>query len=194
MEGDFKWSQLTGTWVGRGDDAAQGVPARFTRPETDDERKERLERKEKEKKEAEERKAQEEKLAAEEKAKQEASGVTTDASAAPTAPMGQGTDAQPAPIAPNPVQIPNPVPATGAGAGPAAAAPPPPPPAGVPPVVPSPDESKPMAPASAVPQQAPLVGETQAPAAAVSATDDDTVMTPAPPLGVEVEKTEQAAQ
>lgn len=43
---DFKWSKALGTWVGNGCDAAKGVPHRFLRPETEQEKKERLERKE----------------------------------------------------------------------------------------------------------------------------------------------------
>lgn len=211
MAGDFKFSQLTGTWVGRGDDAAQGVPARFTRPETEDERKERLERKEKEKKEAEERKEQEEKLAAEEKARLEASApppaeasapvpetTTEAASSTPMAPMVQGAvETQPLPVAsgsvpgPMPGTGPVPAPANGAGAG----ARPPPQPAGVPPVVPAPpDVAKPVAPAPLVPEQTTPAGETPAPAAPATAVDNDTVMTPAPPLGASTDQTGQAAQ
>lgn len=55
-KGNFKWSKLLSTWVGDGSDAAQGVPDRFTRPETEDEERERLERKEQEKKLADEQK------------------------------------------------------------------------------------------------------------------------------------------
>ncbi|PSR94578.1 YL1 nuclear protein-domain-containing protein [Coniella lustricola] len=50
IKGDFRWSQAMGTWVGKGEEAAKGVPTRFLRPETEEERKERLERKEQEKK------------------------------------------------------------------------------------------------------------------------------------------------
>lgn len=50
-----------GTWVGKGEDAAKGVPKRFLRPETEEERKERLERKEQEKKLAEEQEKEKEK-------------------------------------------------------------------------------------------------------------------------------------
>lgn len=207
MEGDFKFSQLTGTWVGRGDEAAAGVPARFTRPETEDERKERLERKEREKKEAEERKEQEEKLAAEEKARLEASGppaagaagavpppttTTTEASSAPLAPMGQSVaDAQPPPVVSGsaPVQDPTPAPAAGVAIGP------PPPPAGVPPVMPAPPGgTKPVAAAPLVPEQTTTTGETPIPAASAAAVDTDTVMTPAPPLGVASDQAGQTAQ
>ncbi|KKY31766.1 putative yl1-domain-containing protein [Diaporthe ampelina] len=186
MAGDFKWSQLTGTWVGRGDDAASGVPARFTRPETEDERKERLERKEREKKEAEERKEQEEKLAAEEKARLEASGPpTTEASPAPMAPMAHGgADTQPVPVASGSVSVPGPVlPAVdGAGAGP-------PPPVGVPPVMPSPDDAKAVALAPLVPEQTPTTGGLPTAAAPTAAIDTDTVMTPAPPLRTGMDQT-----
>lgn len=54
-KGDFRWSKLTNTWVGNGTDAAKGVPNRFTRPETEEEVKERLERKKAEEKLAEEK-------------------------------------------------------------------------------------------------------------------------------------------
>lgn len=203
MAGDFKFSQLTGTWVGRGDEAAAGVPARFTRPETEDERKERLERKEREKKEAEERKAQEEKLAAEKKAKLEASAppttatagvvlTTTEASSAPVAAMGQGTaDAQqPLPVASGSVPVPDPIPALAPTAGVAVGGPPPPP-AGMPPVMPAPpDGSKPAAAAPLVPEQTTTTGAIPTPAAV----DTDTVMTPAPPLEAGADQTGQAAQ
>lgn len=206
MAGDFKFSQLTGTWVGRGDDAAAGVPARFTRPETEDERKERLERKEREKKEAEERKEQEEKRAAEEKAKLEASGppateaatgatptMTTEASSAPAAPTAQGgANAQPLPVVsgsvPVPDSIPTPAPVAGVAVGPPA------PPAGVPPVMPAPVDTKPVGPAPLVSGQAITSGETPTQAAPVAAVDQDTVMTPAPPLGAGTDQTGQAAQ
>lgn len=208
MEGDFKFSQLTGTWVGRGDDAATGVPARFTRPETEDERKERLERKEREKKEAEERKAQEEKLAAEEKAKLEAAGppatevatgavptTTTEASSAPMAPMAQGgADTQPLPVASGSVPVPDPIPAPAPAAGVAVGAPPPP--VEVPPVMPAPApvDAKPVAPAPMLPGQISTPGEAPTQAAPVAAVDQDTVMTPAPPLGDGTDQTGQAAQ
>lgn len=203
MEGDFKFSQLTGTWVGRGDDAAAGVPARFTRPETEDEKKERLERKEREKKEAEERKEQEEKLAAEEKARLEASGPpaaeaptgpvptpTAETGSAPLAPMVQdGAVTQPPPVVAGSAPVPSPIPAPAPGAGVAAG--PPPPPAGVPPVMPAPpDGTKPVALAPSVPEQTTTTGETPTPAAV----DTDTVMTPAPPLGVATDQTGQGAQ
>lgn len=201
MAGDFKFSQLTGTWVGRGDDAAAGVPARFTRPETEDERKERLERKEREKKEAEERKAQEEKLAAEEKAKLEAAGppateaatgavptTTAEASSTPMAPMVQGgADTQPLPVASGSVPVPDPIPAPAPAAGVAVG--PPPPPAGVPPVMPAPVDNKPVAPAPMLPGQTSTTGEAPTQAAPVAAVDQDTVMTPAPPLGVGSDQT-----
>lgn len=200
MAGDFKFSQLTGTWVGRGDEAAAGVPARFIRPETEDERKERLERKEREKEEAEERKEQEEKLAAEEKAKLEASGppttgtagtvsTTGEASSAPVAPMGQGlADAQqPLPVAPNSVPVPAPTPGVAVG--------PPPRPTGVPPVMPAPpDGTKPVAAAPLVPEETTTTGETPTPGASAAAIDNDTVMTPAPPLEVGTDQTGQIAQ
>lgn len=207
MEGDFKFSQLTGTWVGRGDDAAAGVPARFTRPETEDEKKERLERKEREKKEAEERKEQEEKLAAEEKAKLEASGppatqaptgavptTTAEAGSAPLAPMVQdGAAAQPPPVVAGSAPVPNPIPAPAPAAG-VAVGPPPPPPAGMPPVMPAPpDGTKPVAPAPLVPEQTATAGETHTPAASAAAVDTDTVMTPAPPLGVATDQAGQTA-
>lgn len=197
MAGDFKFSQLTGTWVGRGDEAAAGVPARFTRPETEDERKERLERKEKEKKEAEERKEQEEKLAAEEKAKLEASAPpSTEASSAPVAPMGQGVAAaqQPLPVASGSVPVPDSIPApapkaAGVTVGPT------PPPAGVPPVMPAPlDVTKPLAPAPLVPEQATTAGEATTQAISATAVDNDTVMTPAPPLGALADQTGQPPQ
>lgn len=194
VAGDFKWSQLTGTWVGRGDDAAQGVPARFTRPETEDERKERLERKEREKKEAEERKEQEERAAAEEKARLrlEASGpqpsteapgtaaTTTGTSSAPMAPMGQGADAQPLPPASGSV----PAPALDAVSTPAGGASiPPPPPVGVPLSMPAPGDTKPVGPVPSVPGQTATTGGIPTPTTAPAATGDtDTVMTPAPPL------------
>lgn len=207
MAGDFKFSQLTGTWVGRGDDAAAGVPARFTRPETEDERKERLERKEREKKEAEERNAQEEKLAAEEKAKLETAGppateaatgavltTTTEASSAPMASMVHGgADTQPLPVAsgsvPVPDPIPAPAPAAGVAVGPTA------PPAGVPPVISAPpNDAMPVAPAPLVPGQTSTTGEAPTQAAPVAAMDQDTVMTPAPPLGAGTDQTGQGAQ
>lgn len=206
MAGDFKFSQLTGTWVGRGDDAAAGVPARFTRPETEDERKERLERKEREKKEAEERKAQEEKLAAEEKAKLEAAGppaaeaapgatptATAEASSAPMAPMVQGgADTQPLPVASGSVPVPDLIPAPAPAAGVAVGAPPPP--VGVPPVIPAPpNDTKPVAPAPLVPEQTSTTGEAPDQAAPIAAVDQDTVMTPAPPLGVGTDQMGQGA-
>jgi hypothetical protein len=49
-----------GTWVGKGEDGAKGVPKRFLRPETEEEREERLERKEREKKLAEEKEKEKE--------------------------------------------------------------------------------------------------------------------------------------
>lgn len=55
-KGNFKWSKLLNTWVGNGTDAAQGVPGRFTRPETEEEIKERLERKKEDEQSAEEEK------------------------------------------------------------------------------------------------------------------------------------------
>lgn len=207
IAGDFKFSQLTGTWVGRGDDAAAGVPARFTRPETEDERKERLERKEREKKEAEERKAQEEKLAAEEKAKLEAAGppateaatgatpaTTTEPGSAPMAPTVQGgAETQPLPVASGSVPVPDPIPAPAPAAGVAVAAPPPP--VEVSSVIPAPpNDTKPVAPSPLVPEQTSTTGEAPIQAGPVAAVDQDTVMTPAPPLGVGTDQTGQAAQ
>lgn len=208
MAGDFKFSQLTGTWVGRGDDAAAGVPARFTRPETEDERKERLERKEREQEEAEERKEQEEKRAAEEKAKLEASGpptteaatgatptTTTEASSAPAAPTAQGgANAQPLPVVSGSVPVPDSIPAPAPALAAGVAIGPPAPPAGVPPVTPAPVDTKPVGPAPWGPEQATTSGETPTQAAPVAAVDNDTVMTPAPPLGVGTDQTGQAAQ
>jgi vacuolar protein sorting-associated protein 72 len=211
VAGEFKWSQLTGTWVGRGgDDAAQGVPARFTRPETEDEKKERLERKEREKKEADERKAQEEKekAAAEEKAKLEAvrpppppppppppgaetagtlPTTTTEPRFVPMAPMDQSADTLSLPVTPRSAPVPVPVPNT-------ASMPPPPsadgaaplhPPPGVPPSIPPPGDTKPeLGPTPPVPEQAAITGEMPAPdVPTLAMVETDTVMTPAPPLG-----------
>ncbi|ROV99014.1 hypothetical protein VSDG_03768 [Cytospora chrysosperma] len=125
IAGNFRWSKLTGTWVGNpGVDAAKGVPERFTRPETDEERKERMERVERKRKEDDERKEQEKKLAEEGKADLAASGSmgevppsNTDPPAAPMKNTGH----------------PSGVPALG----------PTPPPVGVPLMMPTPDDPKP---------------------------------------------------
>lgn len=58
IQGNFKWSQLLGTWVDNSAEAATGVPTRFIRPETEEERKERLERKEQEKKQQQQQQAE----------------------------------------------------------------------------------------------------------------------------------------
>lgn len=125
IAGNFRWSKLTGTWVGNpGVDAAKGVPERFTRPETDEERKERMERVERKRKEDDERKEQEKKLAEEGKADLAASGS-----------MGEvppsNTDPPAAPI--KNTGHPSGVPALG----------PTPPPVGVPLMMPTPDDPKP---------------------------------------------------
>ncbi|KJZ73387.1 hypothetical protein HIM_07181 [Hirsutella minnesotensis 3608] len=44
--GNYRWSRLLGAWVGSGERAARGVPERFLRPETDEERAQRLEERE----------------------------------------------------------------------------------------------------------------------------------------------------
>lgn len=126
IAGNFKWSQLTGTWVGDpGIDAAKGVPDRFTCPETEEERKERVERVEREKKEAYERKEQEKELAEEGEAKRASTESMGDAPPLATdPPAAPSTDTGPTPV----------VPALG----------PNPPPAGVPLMMPTPDDPKPM--------------------------------------------------
>ncbi|ROW12698.1 hypothetical protein VMCG_00636 [Cytospora schulzeri] len=126
IAGNFRWSKLTGTWVGNpGVDAAKGVPERFTRPETEEERNERRERVEREKKEADERKEQEKKLAEEEEASLAASESMGDAPPLASDPLAAPrTDISPPPVAP----------ALG----------PTPPPAGVPLMMPTPDDPKPM--------------------------------------------------
>lgn len=99
---DFKWSKALGTWVGNGTDAAKGVPDRFLRPETEEERKERLERKEQEKKLA----VEEERKAAE---AAKLSGVKEEPSFAPV--PGADVvmpDAAPLPTAPGSAPQPNP--------------------------------------------------------------------------------------
>lgn len=169
IAGNFRWSKLTGTWVGNpGVDAAKGVPERFTRPETEDERQERMERAEKEKHEAEERKKQGEMKLAEEG---EVNIVDSDPSPeimgeAPLSP----TDA-PAELSTSPAPV---VPAPG----------PIPPPAGVPLMMPTPDDPRPTitsptAQASVVPM-APVSG----PVATIS-TDADTDTTTTPASGAE---------
>lgn len=137
LAGNFRWSKLTGTWVGNpSSEAAKGVPERFMRPETEAERKLRMERKEEEKKEADERKEREKKLGEEEEAKlaasdsmAEASSMATDPSVAPST---DTTGASPVVLGLGLV----PAPTTTAG--------PTPPPAGVPLMMPTPDDPKPM--------------------------------------------------
>lgn len=127
IAGNFRWSKLTGTWVGNpGVDAAKGVPERFTRPETEEERKERIERVEREKKEADEQKEQEKKRQlAEEEANLAATESMGEAPPLPTdPPAAPSTDTSPPPV----------IPALG----------PTPPPAGVPLMMPTPDDPKPI--------------------------------------------------
>ncbi|CAN8097197.1 unnamed protein product [Discula destructiva] len=128
LKGNFKWSKLLGTWVGNGSDAAKGVPDRFTRPETETERKDRLERKEQAKKFGEEQ---------------------TKAAEATEAATASGLEAEgprPVPgaeVAPAPAFIQAPAPAF--------AAPniPPPAPVDVPSITPSPNDGKPAGPGPA---------------------------------------------
>lgn len=122
IKGDFKWSKLLGTWVGNGSDAAKGVPDRFLRPETAEERKERLERKEQEKKLAEQEKEKADEAAKATEIKEETS--------TPGPAVDTNTIAPPVALAPS--QAPEPafvLPSM-----------PPPVSAGIPTVVPSPDE------------------------------------------------------
>lgn len=95
VKGDFKWSKLLGTWVGNGSEAAKGVPDRFLRPETEEERKERLERKEQEKKLAEEEKKKAEEAAKATKIKEEAptpaSALETNQTTAPATALAPGS-------------------------------------------------------------------------------------------------------
>lgn len=170
VAGNFRWSKLTGTWVGNpANDAAEGVPERFLRPETEEERKERTERIERKKQEAAERKEQEKKVAEEGETKaavreslEETTPSTTDPTTAPNTQTSPHPPASALGLDPEPA----PAPAAAITTGPT------PPPAGVPLMMPTPDDDpKPMIIGQSA--QAPV-----APAADPSATNTDNSTVP----------------
>lgn len=176
IAGNFRWSKLTGTWVGNpATEAAKGVPERFTRPETDEERKERMERKERERKErerkeADERKEQEQMLAEEGDTKSAILESTGEASSLATDPSATASlDAIAEPPVPDPAQILAPAPAPATTPGPT------PPPAGVPLMMPTPDDPGPVTAGTAAPGLVASMGPVPDPVTGTT----DTVTTPA---------------